>query len=250
MIRPVLVLVIVAGAPGCAFLTGAYPCEEDRHCPETTVCSDGACVDDDQGGPGEGEGEGEAPLCTGEQVVDGDRVVADDGGAAFLDGGCATLTGDLEVTGANVVNVDEVRFVVVIGDDLILSGTRLADSGDFRGVETIGDEVRVEGNSQLTSLRLERLGRAGRLTIRDNALLRTIELPALTSLTGRRTDPAITIENNPVLETLVSPLLREVVGDIVVGNNPRLCTRTVTALVDGLVGFGNAVDQRGGASCP
>ena len=47
--------------------------------------------------------------------------------------------------------------------------------------------------------------------------------------------------------TGVDPAL---IGDIVVGNNPRLCTRTVTALVDGLVGFGNAVDQRGGAPCP
>ena len=198
----------------------------------------------DDGNEGEGEGEGEAPLCTGTQTLPS-LTANNNNGLNVLDGRCTTITGRLTLTGPpGVSDAAPVRVVVQIGNDLIIdSGARLTDTDDFLGLTIIDDELRIEDNSTITSLRLVVLEGIGRLTIKNNAALERIELPALRSIAGDVSSDTIVIEDNASLRVIDAPVLTRVSVDITVDNNTSLCADVMDDLVAGLTRYGGRYRQ-------
>jgi hypothetical protein len=183
---------------------------------------------------------------------------------------CTEISGDLTVSSDSVVELRFPKLKSVGGALNVQDAKKLASIA-FPSLAKIGKELTIDGNPALTTFSLPVLESAQTLLVTNNAKLNDYDLAALTkvdylgvqgddtlmmfelpklksvstfvinlndalttirfgSLTIISGDGFIILKN-PMLATLDLPMLKTLIGDIAINNNPMLSTCQIDALV-------------------
>ncbi len=124
---------------------------------------------------------------------------------------CNELEGLVDISGANINNLDGLYLINSIGGHLLIDNTSLLDLNGLENLSTIGSSLVIESNNSLTSIAtLSNLNSINEsLRIRgNNSLTSLIELENLTMI------GSLDISGNPLLESLTG--LENIDGDSII----------------------------------
>jgi hypothetical protein len=134
--------------------------------------------------------------------------------AAFA--GCERATGIRIRTGATI-DVSPLTDLEEITGDLTIGPTVGVDSVAFNGLVRVGGTIHVSSNGSLRGLFLPRLEQAGRIEVENNAVLSTISMPRLATVSG-----SLVITDNNVLELVTTTSLTTIGHELVIADQPML----------------------------
>jgi hypothetical protein len=223
--------------------------------------------------------------------LDGSYAIMTDEDAAAI-AACTEVSGDLTVSG-DVVTKLSLPKLKAIGGALDVTNATALTRFEFSSLTTIAKELTVDTNAVLSTFSLAVLDNCETLLVTNNPGLQDFDLAALTKAAhvGAQGDDVLTklelpklksigtlvinlnaelttvrfaslmsieadgfiIQKNPVLSTLDMPMLRTLVGDILIMDNPMLPSCQIDALaaqIDGPPVPVGAFGNDDSATCP
>lgn len=202
--------------------------------------------------------------------ITGDLTVSGDTVTTLSLPKLSAIGGALELTNATALTSFELSSLATIAKDLTVDTNPVLSTFDVQILDSV-ETLLITNNPNLKDFDLSALTKARFLGLQGDALLATFELPQLESvgvfvismnaaLTDVRLSSLTIIEGdgfmiakNPVLATLEMPLLKTLIGDISIHDNPMLPSCQIDALVAQIEGAPVPVGAFGNddsATCP